>query len=98
MNNYSEECLITLGEECAEVIQAISKILRFGFTSWHPNDPTTNNLEHLQIEIGDLVCMIDLLKEEGVINDHAIQNARLQKRIKFKKFSTYKPTLKEIKE
>lgn len=98
MKNYTEECLITLGEECAEVIQVISKIQRFGFTSFHPDDPSVNNLQLLQREIGDVLCMIDLLREEGVLDDHAIQNAKLQKRIKFRKFSTYQPTRPVIKE
>lgn len=98
MNNYTEECLIVLGEECAEVIQAVSKIQRFGFTGFHPIDPTTSNFDLLQKEIGDVLCMIDLLREEGVLDEHIIQNAKLQKRIKFRQFSTYKPTPPVIKE
>lgn len=92
MNNYIDECLITLGEECAEVIQAVSKIQRFGISNYHPSTPDVSNKEHLQREIADVLCMIDLLREEGFIDEHLVQNAKLQKRIKFKQYSTFSPT------
>ena len=91
MKNYTEECLITLAEECAEVIQIISKIHRFGMTSHHPNDVKTTNLDSLHSEVGDVLTMIDLLREEGVLSDNMLQNAKLAKRIKFKKFSIFNP-------
>lgn len=98
MKDYTEECMITLGEECAEVIQAISKIQRFGYANFNPDDPSENNLQILQREIGDMLCMIDLLREEGVLDDHMIQNAKLKKRIKFKKFAIFSPKPIVIKE
>ena len=98
MNTYVEECMITLSEECAEVIQVVSKIQRFGLTSFHPNDPTVNNLQRLEQEIGDVLCMIDILREEGALDDRALQNAKLAKRIKFKKFSIFSPKPIVIKE
>jgi hypothetical protein len=38
MNNRDREILLIAQEECAEVIQAISKIFRFGFEAQHPNE------------------------------------------------------------
>lgn len=56
------ELLEILQEEAAEVIQAVSKIKRFGTHSFHPDDPLRiTNIEHLGIELGDTVGMIDLL-------------------------------------
>lgn len=48
-------------EEAAEVQQIIGKILRHGYSSFHPNDETkTTNRELLEKEIGDLFAAIDL--------------------------------------
>lgn len=56
------ELLEILQEEAAEVIQAVSKIKRFGTHSVHPDDPLRiTNIEHLVTEIGDVVGMVDLL-------------------------------------
>ena len=48
-----DECLVILSEECAEVIQAVSKTMRF------PEDDNKNR-SRLEKELGDLQCMIDL--------------------------------------
>ena len=48
-----DECLVILTEECGEVIQAVSKTMRF------PEDDEKNR-NRLAKELGDLQCMIDL--------------------------------------
>ena len=48
-------------EECAEVIQAISKINRFGIDSYHPAHPSTTNRDNLISELGDMMAMVQLL-------------------------------------
>ena len=54
-----------LQEECAEVIQAVSKINRFGRdTEWQG----VTNKEHLAVELGDLIAVIKILVEETDIN------------------------------
>ena len=60
MNKKYEEILRITQEECAEVIQAISKISRFGIDNLKPGKPKTNR-EHLEEELGDLLAMIDIL-------------------------------------
>jgi hypothetical protein len=64
------ERLHLLAEECAEVIQAVTKILRHGYESGHPDalDPETStysptNLESLLAEIGHVEAAIELLDE-----------------------------------
>lgn len=74
-------------EECAEVTQAISKVFRFGFDGEH-NGRT--NKDRLEEEIGDLVCMLDLLREKGLIDWANVITCSDNKRTKLKKWSNIK--------
>jgi hypothetical protein len=56
--DVEREALTILQEECAEVIKEVSKILRFGWDSYHPKDPTTTNRMLFQEEVGQLQHMI----------------------------------------
>ena len=78
------EVMLILQEECAEVTQAISKVFRFGASATH-NGKT--NQEHLAEEVGDLLCMIDLMVERGIVSDTMINQARLNKRNKLQDWS-----------
>jgi|694.fasta_scaffold102683_5 NTP pyrophosphatase (non-canonical NTP hydrolase) len=82
-----DEILSILQEECAEVIQAVSKVNRFGMTGMNPKD-NKNNQYHLEEEIGDLTCMIELLIENGIVNKDNIDSAAINKRVKLRKWST----------
>ena len=84
-----KEVLCITQEECAEVSQSISKIFRFGFSSYHPATKR-NNKEHLEEEIGDLLAMVEILVEKCIISDSAVNQARLNKREKLKKWSNIK--------
>ena len=86
MNSVDQEIMDIAQEECAEVIQAISKVRRFGMTSKHP-DKKQNNREHLEEEIGDLVCMFDLMREHGMIEWTNVIVASDRKREKLKIWS-----------
>jgi NTP pyrophosphatase (non-canonical NTP hydrolase) len=87
MNKQTRELLNITLEECAEVTQAISKVFRFGMCSTHPATPNVTNKDHLEEEIGDLLCMIDLLQEKGVLDANAIAAAFHNKREKLKTWS-----------
>jgi NTP pyrophosphatase (non-canonical NTP hydrolase) len=86
MNDKQEEVLLIAQEECAEVIQAISKIFRFGFDSRWPDDGDDNR-ERLTEEIGDLLAMIKLLVDFDVIDPSNLENLADKKIIKLKKWS-----------
>jgi len=86
MEKNEQEIMSIAQEECAEVIQAISKIFRFGFNSTHP-DERFNNREHLAIELGDLICMIDLIIEHGLVEHKDVLMAAEAKREKLKIWS-----------
>lgn len=76
-----------LSEECAEVVQAVSKCNRFGLDNAKPGKPLTN-AQHLEGEIGDLLAMVDLLKLKGVVTETGLEAAKLAKIEKLKKWSS----------
>ena len=79
MNN---EALIILAEECAEVQQEVSKILRFG--------PEKDNLKNLEKEIGDVIAMLTILAHQGMLDEDRIMRRVPAKLRKLKKWSTIK--------
>ena len=87
--NENKEVMDILQEECAEVIQAVSKISRFGIDNFKPGKAKTNR-EHLEEELGDMIAMICILEKMGVINQDALEIATKAKIQKLKKWSTIK--------
>lgn len=87
MDNITRETLLILMEECSEVTQAVSKCLRFGLNGNKPGGHHTN-LEHLEEECGDLLCMIELLVESGVLQRLALDRAKSAKLQKLARWST----------
>jgi len=63
--NTIEEILVITAEECAEVTQIVTKSLRFGLES---NYTGPTNRELLTNELGDLLCMVDILLDRGIID------------------------------
>ena len=55
----SEDRLI---EECAELIKAITKAKRFGWTNWHPDTPEIINAKQVLNEIEDVEKVINTFK------------------------------------
>jgi NTP pyrophosphatase (non-canonical NTP hydrolase) len=84
MNDKQKEVMLIAQEECAEVVQAISKIFRFG-----PNDVYNDftNKQRLEEEVGDLLCMIRLMMDQGIIDENNVNAASIQKRIKLERWS-----------
>ena len=87
MNNNIKETMDILQEECAEVIQAVSKISRFGLDNLKPGKPKTNR-EHLEEELGDLLAMIDILHEMDIVSWTNLDLAKEAKIEKLKKWSS----------
>lgn len=48
-------------EECAELIQAITKSIRFGWFSSHPDRPRQTNIDEVRYEIEDVIKSMDAL-------------------------------------
>jgi NTP pyrophosphatase (non-canonical NTP hydrolase) len=80
-----KEILCITQEECAEVSQAISKIFRFGIDSeWNGK----TNKQRLEEEVGDLYAMIEMLKQEGIIDSEAVEVAKNKKLTKLTLWSS----------
>jgi NTP pyrophosphatase (non-canonical NTP hydrolase) len=86
MDSRTKEVMDILQEECAEVIQAVSKISRFGLDNIKPGKPKTNR-EHLEEELGDLYAMINILQEMDIVSWNNIEAASNAKIEKLKKWS-----------
>lgn len=76
MNHFNEltpaeaERLAMLSEECAEVIQAVSKILRHGYESVNPLEPEKGtNREQLGRELIDVFAVLLLMQEHDGVAD-----------------------------
>ena len=63
MEKFTELMIITM-EECGELTQACSKVLRTDFKD--------HALQDLKQEVADVVCMIELMKKNGLVNDSDI--------------------------
>ena len=63
MEKLTELMIITM-EECGELTQACSKVLRTDFKD--------HALQDLKQEVADVVCMIELMKKNGLVNDSDI--------------------------
>jgi hypothetical protein len=78
ITEHQEECLNILQEECAEVIQIASKIKRFGVIGERSDSNT--NLAALEMEIGDTLALIDLVRDCGLgLTKEGIEAARMHK-------------------
>jgi NTP pyrophosphatase (non-canonical NTP hydrolase) len=86
MDDKLKEVMDILQEECAEVIQAVSKISRFGIDNIKPGKPKTNR-EHLEEELGDMLAMIDIMLEKSVISLEHLEIAKRAKIEKLKQWS-----------
>lgn len=80
------EILDILQEECAEVIQAISKCRRFGIDNVYSKGTGTQR-EHLVQELGDVTLLIELLKAYHVYTDTELKEAQERKAQKLTQWS-----------
>ena len=74
-----EELFVITMEECGELIQACSKMIR--------SNGKTKYERNLQDEVGDVVCMIEILKMNGLVNDKQIEERVKEKKEKLMKWS-----------
>lgn len=88
MRRNTQTVMAVLQEECAEVIQAVSKINRFGM---HDEWQGVTNRQALITEIGDVLAIIKVLMEETDINitENDLNNAIQAKLKKLEVFLPY---------
>jgi NTP pyrophosphatase (non-canonical NTP hydrolase) len=73
-----QELLDLLQEEAAEVIQAVSKVRRFG--------ETATNMGNLHTEIGDFMGVFKEIVAEGIISEQSLLRAAEAKIIKMERY------------
>lgn len=78
MNNNTQYYLDKLQEEAAELIQAVSKIRRFGPQNKHPERQTTN-LEEFIGELEDVLALLACLEGEQLFDLNKSQDNILNK-------------------
>ena len=90
-NRNIREALIITMEECGELVQACSKVIR---TMEMKDSAKTRkrHLENLQDEIGDVMCMIEILKMAGLVND---QNIDIRMQVKKRKLERWSSLFEE---
>jgi NTP pyrophosphatase (non-canonical NTP hydrolase) len=78
------ERLTMLIEECGEVIQAATKILRHGFASYNPKDPNSpSNRVALRKEIEDVQAIIFAMERAHDVNPDFNFIERWQAKLKY---------------
>ena len=78
MDKQPEALVITM-EECGELTQACSKVIR--------TDQKEEYMRELTKEVGDVMCMIDLLVQNNLVDENDIKLCAKKKREKLKKWS-----------
>ena len=77
MNKTTELMIITM-EECGEMIEACSKAIRC-------EDYVDN--DRLIEEVGDVLCMIDIMVNKGLLSERALNNRIETKKLKLLQYS-----------
>ncbi|TAN40779.1 MAG: hypothetical protein EPN22_16915 [Nitrospirae bacterium] len=88
-NNLSPaeaERLALLLEELGEAQQAIGKILRHGYESYHPLAPSPTNREMLEREIGDIIFALGFMEDAGDLNRQSICDHKNNKAVNVRKY------------
>tara|TARA_Y100000592_G_scaffold84888_1_gene136300 strand:+ start:65 stop:331 length:267 start_codon:yes stop_codon:yes gene_type:complete len=75
--DYNTELMLITMEECGELVEACSKAVR----------SENYTIDRLTEEAGDVLCMIDLMKQRGILNDRELNNRIQTKRMKLLKYS-----------
>ncbi len=78
MEDKLQELMVITMEECGELIQACSKAIRCD--TYYNNDKLTE-------EVGDVMCMIDLLHEYDLISWTDVDKRVFEKKKKLAKWS-----------
>ena len=75
--DYNTELMLITMEECGELVEACSKAVR-------SEDYT---IDRLTEEAGDVLCMIELMKDRGILSDRELNNRIQVKKMKLMKWS-----------
>lgn len=85
-----QQLMVILAEECGELVQACSKILRRGcvdLDDTHMPETQEPYKEKLIEELGDVYCMINLLHEWDIVSWEELEERAEYKKKKLEKWS-----------
>lgn len=95
MKSEVEHLLSTLAEECAEVIQRVTKAQRWGLHEVQPGQELDNE-QRIRYELNDLYAVIDLLYErQGIVLSRDNEQV-IAKKAKVLHFMRYAQEIGEI--
>ena len=77
--NKRDEALVLMMEECGELTQACSKVIR--------TDGDKKYMKNLQDEIGDVMCMVEILHMAGLVEEEHLLKRIKNKKRKLKRWS-----------
>lgn len=81
-----QEALDILQEECGEVIVEVSKCRRFGLNSLHYKTGIKHSTM-LETEVADVLALVDILIDQGVLDLNTLDIAKEAKKEKLKLWS-----------
>lgn len=84
LTDYERELLVILMEECAEVTQAASKLIRFGKEN-RPGADQSNSV-HLGLEVGDALRVLQMAQDCGLISHVDIEAGGRRKKDRLAKY------------
>ena len=79
MNEKQIEALVLMMEECGELTQACSKVIR--------TEGAERYRKNLQDEVGDVMCMVEILYKAGLIDETKLIGRMKRKQKKLEKWS-----------
>lgn len=94
--NSIENLYIVASEECAEMQQCISKILRFGENNHHPERPNNTNAIELLTEYYQLQGVMEMIIDHGVLGHMSEKEIEIIKAKKRCKVSDYAQLSKSL--
>ena len=86
MKRQVQEALDILQEECGEVIVEVSKCRRFGLDSTHYKTGIKHSVM-LEIEVADVLALVDILIDQGILDVATLEIAKDAKKEKLKQWS-----------
>lgn len=92
---FKEYLLVILIEECDETSQRATKALRFGFDEVQKNQEFTN-AQRITYEFNDILAVMELLKENDLLDVIVDKDAIALKKAKIMKYYEYSKSLKIV--